>query len=491
MKPKRKMINLAFYTIILLIIPFFLRAQITFERYYGLSNTYASGRSVFQKADGGYVFAGAMNYEFYLVRTDSLGDTLWTRIYPGNRWDHGYSMDTTSDDGYIMAGATKSFGVDSIDIYVIRTDSLGDTLWTRTYGGLYEERGYSIKRTPDGGFIIAGRTNSFGAGGFDAYLIRIDSLGDTLWTRTYGDSMEDYATCVVIAPDDNFVITGITRIPSVRVLLTKVDTLGNVIWTKTYGPSGSYAHSIGNTMDGGFIITGQTPAPFVLRDVYLLKTDSLGDSLWSKNIGLRYGSSDERHVGYSVEQTVDGGYIIAGDARIDGVSDYDLFLIKTNSTGDTLWTRLYGGALNSDFGYSVRETSDGGYIISGRNGASGHGQAYLVKTDDQGNVAVRETPYRRQITKSYLTCSPNPFSYSTTISFSVPIDNDMNARMGIYDATGRLVRDFPQQRLGFANGLKVTWDGRNGYGNRVSSGIYFVVLQVNDSRFSEKLILVQ
>lgn len=142
-------------------------------------------------------------------------------------------------------------------------------------------------------------------------------------------------------------------------------------------------------------------------------------------------------------------------------------------------------------GYSVKQTNDGGYIISGRSNTSGHGQAYLIKTDGEGNVAVQEEPSQKQIASPYLLCSPNPFCSSTTISLSIPAECAGVARLQIYDINGRLVRDFPRQAMGFGNNLKACWDGKNRYGNKVSSGIYFVVLRVNQTRFSEKLILVQ
>ncbi|MFQ5868905.1 MAG: hypothetical protein ACE5JC_03275, partial [Candidatus Zixiibacteriota bacterium] len=116
------------------------------------------------------------------------GDTLWTRAYGGSGYDRGYSVQQTSDGGYIIAGYTESFGAGDYDVYLLKTDSSGDTLWTRTYGGSDWDRGYCIQQTSDGGYIITGESWSFGAGYSDVYLLKTDSSGDTLWTRTYGGS---------------------------------------------------------------------------------------------------------------------------------------------------------------------------------------------------------------------------------------------------------------------------------------------------------------
>jgi len=196
------------------------------------------------------------------------GDTLWTRTYGGSSNDWGECLRQTSDGGYIIAGATRSFGAGSYDVYLLKTDSSGDTLWTHTYGGSSEDRGYSVQETSDGGFIVAGQTESFGAGESDLYLVKSNSSGDTLWTHAYGGSSSDY--------------------------------------------------------------------------------------------------------GYSVQETSDGGYIVVGVTGSFGAGGYDVYFLKTDSSGDTLWSRTYGGS-GSDWGESVQHTSDGGYIVAGVCGSFGAG----------------------------------------------------------------------------------------------------------------------
>jgi hypothetical protein len=134
---------------------------------------------------------GAGAYDVYLVKTDSRGDTLWTRTYGGAEVDEGYSAEQTADGGYIIAGKTYSFGAGGVDVWLLKTNAAGDTIWTRTYGGPDDEVGSSVQQTTDGGYIVGGITNSFGAGGYDFYLIKTGGSGDTVWTRTYGGSRAD------------------------------------------------------------------------------------------------------------------------------------------------------------------------------------------------------------------------------------------------------------------------------------------------------------
>ena len=175
--------------------------QITFQKTYGgTGNDYAN--SVQQTTDGGYIIAGYTasfggdSSHVYLIKTDSLGDTLWTKTYGGDSSDIGNSVQQTTDGGYIVAGTTNSFGAGNVDVYLIKTNSIGDTMWTKTYGGTNIDVGSYVRQTLDGGYIIARYTGSFGAGGFDVYLIKTNSLGDTLWTRTYGGTFADFGSSV-------------------------------------------------------------------------------------------------------------------------------------------------------------------------------------------------------------------------------------------------------------------------------------------------------
>ena len=188
----------------------------------------------------------------------------------------GQSVQQTSDGEYIIAGNTYSYGAGDYDVYLIKTDPNGDSQWQKTFGGSDSDHGYSVQQTTDGGYIIAGFTYSYGAGDYDVYLIKTDPNGNSQWQRTFG------------------------------------------------GPNYEDGYSVQQTSDGGYIIAGSTDSYGAeYTNIYLIKTDPNGDSEWQKTFGGNLGES-----GYSVQQTSDGGYIIAGLTDSYGAGNWDVYLIK-------------------------------------------------------------------------------------------------------------------------------------------------------------------
>ncbi|MBC8205263.1 MAG: T9SS type A sorting domain-containing protein [FCB group bacterium] len=345
------------------------------------------GRSVQQTSDGGFIIAGytysygAGGSDVYLIKTDAVGDTTWTKTFGGNNSDNGYSVQQTADGGYIIAGYTYSYGVGNDDVYLIKTDAFGDTAWTKTFGGSYCDYGESVQQTVDGGYIIAGYTYSYGAGNYDVYLIKTDAVGDTAWTKTFGGSDWERGYSVQQTSDEGYIIVGKTcsyGAGSWDVYLIKTDASGDTAWTKTFGGSwDDYGYSVQQTADGGYIIAGGTESYSIGNDnVYLIKTDASGNLQWYRTFG---GSGYD--VSYSVQQTADGGYIIAGYTWSYGAGGYDIYLIKTDAVGDTTWTKTFGGS-EYDYGYSVQQTFEGGYIITGftTSYGAGLGDVYLIRT---------------------------------------------------------------------------------------------------------------
>ena len=374
-------------------------AQITFQKTFGafggggLDYAYC----IRQTTDGGYIITGytdtsGVDPDVYLIRTDAYGDMLWTKAYAGtgNDIDVGYSCLQTTDGGYLVAGVSDSSGTGNEDIYLIKTNANGDTLWTKAYGGNSWDQGRDIRQTTDGGYIIVGTTYSYGQVGDDVHLVKIDSIGNVLWTKTYGENINgsgwDKGNAVRQTTDGGYIITGETYnfgAGLYDIHLIKTNSVGDTLWTSTYGGiSQDYGKSVQQTTDGGYIIVGYTISfPVTNRNVYLVKTDSVGGLLWSKTYG---GSSWD--YGESVQQTTDGGYIIGGHTLNSGGGSWDIYLIKTDNNGDTLWTKAYGGA-SSDVCFSVQQTTDGGFVITGRtiSFGTGPGDVYLIKTDSLGN----------------------------------------------------------------------------------------------------------
>jgi len=333
------------------------------------------GYSVQQTFDGGYMVAGytksfgAGMADVYLVKTDAGGDSLWSRTYGGDSNDFGYSAQQTTEGGYVIAGWTFS-EQNYADFYMVKTDANGDSLWIRTYGGSDVDYGESVQQTTDGGYVVAGYTMSFGAGREDFYLVKTDSNGDTLWTRTYGGEEWEEPYSVRQTSDGGYIIAGWTyKLGHSDVYLVKTDADGDTLWTRTYGGnSDDEAYAVQQTSDGGYIVAGETESFGAgYRDVYLLKTDANGDTLWART----YGGS-EGDYSYSVHEASEGGYIIAGSTGSFGAALQDVYLLRTDAGGDTLWTRTYGGS-GSDYARCVQQTADGGYIVAGWTSSFGAG----------------------------------------------------------------------------------------------------------------------
>ncbi len=495
--------NLFLSLLLVFIYPATFLSQISFERTYG-GTDYDVGYSVQQTEDEGYIIAGITERDVYLIKTDPLGDTLWTRTLDCGDIEKGYSVQQTTDGGYVIAGSIR-FGSHNIfeSVLLIKTDASGDTLWTRTYEGSIENlgqenKGYSVQQTTDGGYVIAGCTgySSKWGGTADLYLIKTDASGDTLWTQTYGDSLWDEGRSVQQTIDEGYVIAGCTwsfGSGNSDVYLIKTDSSGDTLWTRTYG--GAYedvGYSVQQTTDEGYIIAGCTNCWGDGSDVFLIKIDSSGDTLWTRTYGGTY-----EDVGNSVQQTFpDSGYIIAGYTTSFGSGEQDVYLIKTDSLGDTLWTRIYGGT-SSDVGESVQQTEHGGYIIAGFTESFGVGfkDVYLIKTDPDGMVGILdnkppsiELPRSWSLSQNY----PNPFNPSTTISFEVPgiSVTKQHVTLAVYDIRGRLVRTLVSSEITPGN-HKIHWDGRNDRGEFVSSGIYLYTLKTGAERYTRKMTILK
>lgn len=372
-----------------------LLAQITFQKSYSMAgNAFEYLYSVQQTNDDGYIIGGASygvgagGWDAYLINTDHFGNIRWTKHYGGIGMDVGYSVQQTTDGGYILAGYTNSFGEGNGDAYLVKTDTLGNVLWTKTYGGDSIEYCYSVQQTADGGYIIGGYTESFGMGSGDAYLIKTDAVGGTVWTKTYGGDSTDWAYSVQQTFDGGYIIAGTSYSYGAGngdVYVIKVDSVGDTIWTRTFGGTNvENGYSVVQTSDGGYVVTGQTSSFGAGGfDVYMIKVNSAGTLLFANT----YGNSDH-DVGRSVRITNDGGYIVGGFSTSFGLGNLLPYVIKTDSSGDTEWTKVYNAGY-CDQGISVEQTTDGGYIVATSTVLDqvfpSNIWPYLIKTDPSGN----------------------------------------------------------------------------------------------------------
>jgi hypothetical protein len=336
--------------------------------------------------DGGYVAVGASRSfgdgmdDVYLVRTDAAGELLWSRTYGGADQDNGWSVHETAD-GFVMAGFTRSFGAGDFDFYLIRTDAAGEQVWSRTYGGPGKDRCWALLPTRDGGFLLAGETTSSGAGQEDFYLVRTDSLGNEQWSRTYGGAAGDRCFAVAPADDGGYVLAGQTYSEGGGdrdAYVLKTDADGEREWSRTFGgPASDVGHAVTRTSDGAFVVTGYTTS-FATSgdDPYLIKLDTGGETQWTRVL-------DVPGIAHTLtgDQASDGGFYLVGFSEYPDTGTRAALLVRTDPDGRLRWHRdLLSPVQGQSLGYTVRATADGGCVFTGHTteNSAGHLDLLLV-----------------------------------------------------------------------------------------------------------------
>ncbi len=442
---------------------------ITFERYYSDSGA-VQGRRVRQTFDGGYIVAGRRNAvatffsnDAILMKTDSLGDIEWLKVY-GTSFDDDWFDDVqqTTDSGYIACGYIPQPGMQE-NIYVVKTDKNGDTLWTRAWGSNLGDICSSISQTYDGGYIAAGRwADSSG------FLIKLDTQGDTIWTRIFYNYNGTVLYSVCQTADSGFVATGVLYAPSLNlnleVYVVRVDKNGNTLWEKNYGyTDADYGFSIKELPDGNYIVGGYSWQPPNNYDSYLLKLNSSGDTLWS----ILY--SDPRENGIK-ELTLcqDGGFAFAESKSVIGQS-YQISLVKTDSLGNFLWRREFGG-VESESTYGISFCKDSGFVLCGLTNSYGAiPKMYLVKTNELGIISGNN--YLTEQTKN-IKVDPNPFRDWFILDLKeFPIEKYL---IEIYDILGNSVF------RGFVTGNSTVQIEALEY---LPSGTYFLQIKNNSQNY--------
>ena len=317
--------------------------------------------------------------------------TGWSQTYQGTGYPSiGFTQ--TNDGGYAITGwaGQAKIGSTNNDAILIKTDSFGNKTWGKTYGGPLNDGTNTVIATKDGGFALLGYLSD-GVGHSKIWLIKTDSSGELQWNKTLAEGL---GNSLVQTSDEGYAIAGF--IPN-GFLFLKTDSLGNVQFTNVLGNipiQGTWkvsneASSIAQTLDGGFIIAGQgeSQSNSSDRDVWLFKTDASGNALWNQKIGgTQYDGASQ------VIQTSDGGYALVGYTFSYGNGKNDVWLVKLDSSGSTQWDKTFGGS-EDDFGSGLVQTSDGGYALIANTKSFGTGgqDFWLLKVDSFGNKVWDQT----------------------------------------------------------------------------------------------------
>ena len=406
---------------------------------------------IVQTLDGGYILSGrhGNGSDIHIVKLNSSGWFQWNQnigvtvnTFPQD--EYAYAVTKTSDGGCVVVGYIWVGIMGKRDIYVIKLNSNGIIQWSRTIGGVGYDEAYSIVNTTDGGYAIAGYTDSFGAGGEDVYVVKLDASGSLQWTRTVGGT-----------DDDN-------------------------------------AWSIIQTIDGGYAVAGETFsfAAGYDDDMYLVKLNASGLLQWSKTIG---GTSYEE--AYSIIKTLDGGYAIAGETSSFGIGSNDLYIVKFdanwNTCGNTT-TRISssgsGGTISIPID-TVNFAVSNIFITSQTFGSGG------TITNICTSIGIKkistEVPTEYSLSQNY----PNPFNPTTNIRFNIPKASDV--KLIIYDILGKEITTLVNEQL-YPGTYEVDWPAPSGDGSGYPSGVYFYKLEtMPDDRqadgFSEtkRMVLVK
>ncbi|MDD5529335.1 MAG: FlgD immunoglobulin-like domain containing protein [bacterium] len=504
------------------------------------------GAYIQQTTDKGYIMTGsttsygAGQEDFLVVKLDSAADILWAKTFGGDSTDMAFSVQQTSDGGYIVAGGTKSFGGGSVDFLIIKLTSVGAISWAKTYGSTYTDGANAIQQTSDGGYIVLGYTFSYPSitSGGEFLVMKLDATGNVSWAKTLGGGDLDIGTNgVQETSDGGFIVDGFTASygsGGEDFLVVKLTSTGIVSWTRVLGGvQDDEANAIEQTSDGGYAVAGITNSYGSGQgDVMLAKLTSGGAVSWVKTYG---GTALD--CPWYIQQDAGGNYIVVGETKSFGAGASDFLVMKLGGTGSVIWSKAFGG-LQNDCANGVRLTADSGCVIAGETttyGVGGHdflmvkvnfaggmasdcpwvdapvtvttpgitgssvstgvicsisGSACTVTANDpplQTDDVCSEAGIEEAVKplKTALVCFPNPVKNTTAIKYSIATGS-RTGKILIQDEAGRTVKTF---NLTNKNGI-VNWDTKDFQGRKVSAGNYFCILKSDNTQVT-KLILVK
>lgn len=455
-----------------------------------LGNQYEEfGYSIECTEDGGTIISGITasfgsgERDACLIKLDPSGTVQWDRTFGGTGDETGRHALEIAAGGYILTGTCDADCNGLSDLYLIKADAQGNQVWAHTFGGEGDEAGNGVLQCPDGGYLIIGRTSTFGAGGYDLWLIKTDQDGQEDWNSTYGGSNDDFGYSIQPTPDDGYVIAGYTESfgnGQADIWLIKTDAQGNQIWSRTFGGEGSdFGGSVKPTNDGGFVIVGETHSVGSGGDVWLIKTDENGNAQWETTFGGVYLDG-----GYPGVCVTDGGYVICGWTESYGKGGADVWVIRTDASGQVIWDETYGGA-GDDRGLGIQEVSEGQFIVAGYSWVcedTGY-DLLVIQIDEEGTSSPAVEPTIQPDSYRLLPPFPNPFNARTTIYIELP--HESQVRLDVYDITGRHIAEIARDRY---------MPGVHGFSyepENLASGIYIVRMRTETQTFSQRCLLLR
>jgi hypothetical protein len=449
----------------LLLLPALACASITFEQrwHWFIADV---GRSAAQLSDGGYVVSGGTqvttnSFGVVLARTDSLGDTVSVHHILNADQDGGFSC-RLSDGGYAVLAESGG------RIFVRKFNQAGDSVWDyrSTWGGPIS----AIIPTFDGGCLVAGRIPDTS---LDMGAIKLAADGHEEWARWYDEPrmFDSWAHGAAQTRDSGYILCGeANNYSSTNMRLARLSPNGDSAWTRLYsGPVGPMLNAVVETPDNGFLAAGyEFDTLSSLDALYLLRTDSAGNLLWTHDIAVPGAATQAA----ALRPTSDGGYVVVG--QIDWTDSARVWLLKTDANADTVWTRILGGP-GKETGADVEQTTDGGYVVVGTSDSAG-GSVLIIKTDSLGLVGVEESR-PAPVTDPVLTVIPNPGHNRISVRYSPLLPRLASLRL--YDMTGRMCRSW--QATG-PSGCELDVTG-------LAPGVYLLRLKSDDINATRKLVI--
>ncbi|OQY27515.1 MAG: hypothetical protein B6244_10400 [Candidatus Cloacimonetes bacterium 4572_55] len=455
--------------------------------YYGGADN-EEAHSIIPVDGGGYIVAGyteSYGYgeyskpDIWLLKLDQYGEVEWDHTYGADdSLDIAYSVIQTADGGYILAGERmETFGFGGGDAIILKVDASGTQEWLKRYGGNDGDMVRFISETEDGGYIACGVTRSYGAGWIDGWVLKIDADGNEEWNALFGGDEYEVIKAIYQTEDGGYIAAGYTSSQGAGgndIWLLKLDSDGVMEWETLYGgPGRDRAYFLNKTNDNNYILTGEFDVNGE-GDLIVMKVDPMGNILWQQTYDK--AADDEGHY---IEQTTDNGYIVAAWAGYQGNPWTQMWALKLDEEGQLIWDGVYGGPA-SDAAHVVRKTPDHGFIVGGMTLSDGAGRVdmWLMKFIDD-EISIEENNVLDS--GSQLNCYPNPFKSSLTIEYPLV---DRSAEIGIYNISGQMIKTIP------LNGDPVVWDGKDRSGNAAASGLYFII-PGQRSDLAKKVVLIR